>query len=77
VYGRNVAFQKVVELGAAAISAREQADIFHGTDFSVPYLPLRPSVMTVFDLSPWRTADLTGFAVGQPVAGDSDTARRW
>jgi glycosyltransferase involved in cell wall biosynthesis len=30
------------------------AQLFHGTDFSVPYLPLRPSVMTVHDLSPWR-----------------------
>jgi len=49
------AFQKVVELGLPRFLAREQADIFHGTDFSVPYLPLRPSVMTVFDLSPWRT----------------------
>ncbi len=29
------------------------ARLFHGTDFSVPYLPLRPSVMTVHDLSPW------------------------
>jgi len=29
------------------------ADVFHGTDFSVPYIPLRPSVMTVSDLSPW------------------------
>ena len=29
-------------------------DLFHGTDFSVPYLPLRPSVMTLHDLSPWR-----------------------
>jgi glycosyltransferase involved in cell wall biosynthesis len=29
------------------------AQVFHGTDFSVPYLPLRPSVMTVHDLSPW------------------------
>jgi glycosyltransferase involved in cell wall biosynthesis len=28
-------------------------DVFHGTDFSVPYLPLRPSVMTLHDLSPW------------------------
>ena len=28
-------------------------EVFHGTDFSVPYLPLRPSVMTVHDLSPW------------------------
>jgi len=33
---------------------RRGADLFHGTDFSVPYLPSRPSVMTVHDLSPWR-----------------------
>jgi glycosyltransferase involved in cell wall biosynthesis len=32
---------------------RAHIDVFHGTDFSVPYLPLRPSVMTVHDLSPW------------------------
>jgi glycosyltransferase involved in cell wall biosynthesis len=31
-----------------------RAELFHGTDFAVPYLPLRPSVMTVHDLSPWR-----------------------
>lgn len=29
------------------------ADVFHGTDFAVPYVPRRPSVMTVHDLSPW------------------------
>ena len=28
-------------------------DVFHGTDFAVPYLPVRPSVMTIHDLSPW------------------------
>jgi glycosyltransferase involved in cell wall biosynthesis len=32
---------------------RHRVDIFHGTDFSVPYIPQRPSVMTVHDLSPW------------------------
>src|SRR6185295_9982483 len=32
---------------------RHRVDLFHGTDFSVPYLPLRPSVMTLHDLSPW------------------------
>jgi len=36
--------RKLAELGV---------EIFHGTDFSVPYLPLRPSVMTLHDLSPW------------------------
>jgi glycosyltransferase involved in cell wall biosynthesis len=30
------------------------AELFHGTHFSVPYLPLRPSVMTIHDLSPWK-----------------------
>jgi glycosyltransferase involved in cell wall biosynthesis len=29
-------------------------EVFHGTDFSVPYAPLRPAVMTLHDLSPWR-----------------------
>jgi glycosyltransferase involved in cell wall biosynthesis len=29
------------------------ADVVHGPDFSVPYLPLRPSVLTLHDLSPW------------------------
>jgi len=33
--------------------SRLRIDVFHGTDFSVPYLPLRPSVMTLHDLSPW------------------------
>lgn len=43
--------------------ARLGIDLFHGTDFSVPYRAARPSVMTLHDLSPWmdpawhRTAD--------------------
>ena len=32
------------------------AAVFHGTNFSVPYLPLRPSVLTLHDLSPWKDA---------------------
>ena len=36
--------------------ARHGASIFHGTDFSVPYLPIRPSVLTLHDLSPWMNA---------------------
>lgn len=32
---------------------RRKVEVFHGTDFSVPYIPRRPSVMTVHDLSPW------------------------
>jgi glycosyltransferase involved in cell wall biosynthesis len=33
--------------------SRLRIDLFHGTDFAVPYLPLRPTVMTLHDLSPW------------------------
>ena len=36
---------------------RRRVDLFHGTDFSVPYLPLRAGVMTVHDLSPWLYPD--------------------
>ncbi len=36
--------------------ARRSIDVFHGTDFAVPYLPLRPSVLTLHDLSPWKNA---------------------
>ena len=31
--------------------------LFHGTNFEVPYVPLRPSVLTVHDLSPWMNPD--------------------
>lgn len=33
--------------------SRLRIDLFHGTDFAVPYIPLRPSVLTLHDLSPW------------------------
>ncbi len=36
--------------------SRLDIDLFHGTDFAVPYLPVRPSVMTVHDLSPWMNS---------------------
>jgi len=29
------------------------ADLVHGPDFAVPYIPRRPSVLTLHDLSPW------------------------
>ncbi len=36
---------------------RRGAQLFHGTDFSVPYVPLnKPAVMTIHDLSPWIDA---------------------
>ncbi|HEV2690469.1 MAG TPA: glycosyltransferase family 1 protein [Bryobacteraceae bacterium] len=36
--------------------SRLRLDLFHGTDFAVPYLHLRPAVMTLHDLSPWMDA---------------------
>ncbi len=36
---------------------RLEADVFHGTDFAVPYVPCRPSVLTLHDLSPWMDAE--------------------
>ncbi len=36
--------------------SRLRIGLFHGTGFSVPYLPLRPSVLTLHDLSPWADA---------------------
>lgn len=33
--------------------SRHQIDVFHGTDFAVPYVPVRPSILTLHDLSPW------------------------
>jgi glycosyltransferase involved in cell wall biosynthesis len=46
---------------------RRRADLFHGTDFSTPYVPLRPTVMTVHDLSPW----LNGLDGPEAKSGDS------
>ena len=39
--------------GLRAELLRLEADVFHGTDFAVPYIRARPSVMTIHDLSPW------------------------
>ena len=41
-------------LGLPLTLLRLRADVFHGTDFSVPYVPVVPSVLTLHDLSPWR-----------------------
>ena len=44
-------------LGLPHLLTRDRLDLFHGTDFAVPWLPLVPSVMTVHDLSPWQQDD--------------------
>ena len=41
-------------LGLPMELARRDIDIFHGTDFAIPYLPERPSVLTLHDLAPWK-----------------------
>lgn len=43
--------------GLQGVISRLSIDVFHGTDFAVPYLPLRPSVMTLHDLSPWLNSE--------------------
>jgi glycosyltransferase involved in cell wall biosynthesis len=42
--------------GIAREMDRLGADVVHGPDFAVPYLPSRPSVLTLHDLSPWMDA---------------------
>jgi glycosyltransferase involved in cell wall biosynthesis len=39
--------------GLPAQLREKHADVFHGTDFAVPYRAVRPSVLTLHDLSPW------------------------
>jgi glycosyltransferase involved in cell wall biosynthesis len=65
-------------------------DLFHGTDYSVPYVPLRPSVMTLHDLSPWlepewqpgasrvrrRTPRLLRMGLATMVITPTETVRR-
>ncbi len=41
-------------IGLPRVLRRRGIDLFHGTDFAVPYWPSRPSVMTLHDLSPWK-----------------------
>lgn len=36
---------------------RLEVDVFHGTDFAVPYLGSCPSVLTFHDASPWLSGD--------------------
>lgn len=39
-----------------------KADVFHGTNFEVPYLGRTPAVLTIHDLSPWKNAEWHGDA---------------
>jgi glycosyltransferase involved in cell wall biosynthesis len=54
---RNMLERRWWSWGLQGEISRLRIDVFHGTDFAVPYLPLRPSVMTLHDLSPWLNPD--------------------
>jgi len=69
---------------------RLQAGLFHGTDFAVPYVPRRPSVLTLHDLSPWmdpawhsnaqrvqrRTPLLIGLGLATMIVTPSEVVRK-
>ncbi len=69
---------------------RRRVELFHGTDYSVPYVALRPSVMTLHDLSPWldpiwqpgasrvrrRTPRLLRMGLATMVITPTETVRR-
>jgi glycosyltransferase involved in cell wall biosynthesis len=50
---RNAAERRWWLWGIAREMGRLGADLVHGPDFAVPYIPRRPSVLTLHDLSPW------------------------
>lgn len=70
--------------------SRRGAQVFHGTNFEVPYLAQRPSVLTLHDLSPWmdpawhhaadrvrrRTPLLIGLGIATMVVTDTEAVRR-
>jgi glycosyltransferase involved in cell wall biosynthesis len=88
--GGSKAFRKWWLWGLPRTMAQLDAKLFHGTDFSVPYVRLRPSVMTVHDLSPWkypewqpdagrvrsRTPKLLRFGLATMVITPSEAVRR-
>lgn len=53
---RNSAERRWWLWGIAREMSRLGADLIHGPDFAVPYIPRRPSVLTLHDLSPWMDA---------------------
>ncbi len=69
---------------------RLHAGMFHGTDFAVPYVPRRPSVLTLHDLSPWmdpvwhsdaervrqRTPVLIGLGLATMIVSPSEAVRK-
>ena len=70
--------------------SRLKSNLFHGTNFEVPYLPSHPSVMSLHDLSPWmdrawhhaadrvrnRTPALIKLGIATMIITDSESVRR-
>ncbi|HXI39633.1 MAG TPA: glycosyltransferase family 1 protein [Bryobacteraceae bacterium] len=54
---RNVRERRWWLWGLQRAMQREQSQLFHGMNFEVPYIPIKPSVVTVHDLSPWMNPD--------------------
>jgi glycosyltransferase involved in cell wall biosynthesis len=61
--------------GLNAELSRLGIDVFHGTDFAVPYLAARPAVMTIHDLSPWM--DPAWHNQSRRVRGRTPKLLRW
>jgi glycosyltransferase involved in cell wall biosynthesis len=53
---RNALERRWWSWGVSRLVSRERIDVFHGTNFEVPYLPAKPGVLTLHDLSPWDEA---------------------
>jgi glycosyltransferase involved in cell wall biosynthesis len=76
--------------GIARELDRLGVELVHGPDFAVPYIPRRPSVMTLHDLSPWmdrtwhfharrvagRTPILLELGIATMILTPSETVRR-
>jgi hypothetical protein len=87
---RNAAERRWWLWGLGCEAARLGADLVHGPDFAVPYIPRRPSVLTLHDLSPWmepfqsytserirrRTPVLLELGAATMIVTDSEAVRR-
>jgi alpha-1,3-rhamnosyl/mannosyltransferase len=77
-------------IGVQRTMSRLNCRLFHGVEFSVPYAPLRPSVLSLHDLSPWmnpewhigatrvrrRTPYLIKLGIATMILTDTEAIRR-
>lgn len=77
-------------VGVQRAMSRDGCGLFHGTSFLVPWLPIRPSVVTLHDLSPWmerkwhpeggfvrwRTPCQLGLGLAEMLIAPSEVVRR-